>query len=76
MHDHHCRKEIKTGYRKTEMKSYLQIHPSENTLCFMTGHVMNSVLKDTKMNERDIALLLRTYIHWEENKQVYTMWHI
>lgn len=39
------------------MKSYLQIHPSEDLLCFMTD-MMNSVLKDTKMNERDIALLL------------------
>lgn len=76
MHDH-CRKVSQNRLsRKTEMKSYLQIHPSENTLCFMTD-MMNSVLKDTKMNERDIALLLEN-LHplGKKIKQAYTMWHI
>ena len=39
--------------------------------------LMNSVLKDTKMNERDIALLLEN-LHplGKKIKQAYTMWHI
>jgi len=39
--------------------------------------LMNSVLKDTKMNERDIALVLE-YLHplGKKIKQAYTIWHI